>query len=323
MSVNRKRARRRPSTPGAAATPSTTGPAPTQPTLGDQVRELIALWPRLEAGLARDGAGPSAAPSGSGGAGGNGSPAVADLDTVSIIARIERGVRELEGEALALLSLPSPKETAAALAASGERITARRRHHAAMLDGLQSHVRAQRDLVDAGDVAPDDLNDLLDRARPRGQQLLAALAAGDAAIARHSDRTIDINARATVVGTLAQLPVWHELLAAREQPLAQHIADDVHRWRRQARAALGLSTRDVALGYTCPHHRDQPAELILDRDEAHLSDDLLEHGRGALVWRYAQSVHCPHCKKSWTGLADLRALMREIDAAETVHVRYE
>lgn len=126
---------------------------------------------------------------------------------------------------------------------------------------------------------------------------------------------------------LDQMGIWYVQLRNRQQPLADHITADVQRWHRVARKALRLRSAEQPLDWRCPHHRDEPTELIREADEAILSDRLLS-GRGQrlgddgkpieapLTWRRADSVYCPRCKKRWAGMTELRVLMRMIEQAD-------
>lgn len=127
---------------------------------------------------------------------------------------------------------------------------------------------------------------------------------------------------------IAALPDWYVQLRNRNQPLAGHIRSDVKTWLRTARSALRLRTYEAPLGWRCPDHRDRPTELRREADEARLSSTVLAGrkqqidkttGRPlepALTWQHSESVFCPHCKKRWSGLAELRMLMRLIDHAD-------
>lgn len=196
--------------------------------------ELAVLWPRLEAALGRDGAGPSSESERSSGPDPLGSPAVINLDVQQARAEIAVGVAEIEAEVERLLKLD-------------------RRH------------RSTQAIIEA-------------------------------------------------------LPDWYQQLRDRNQPLAKHIADDVIRWSRVARTALRLRTVEYRIGWLCPNHRDRPAELVKDADEATLHPSIIAGreppgGFPPLTWRYAESVHCPRCKERWAGIAQLRTLMRMIEAA--------
>lgn len=131
----------------------------------------------------------------------------------------------------------------------------------------------------------------------------------------------------TVEHMLHALPHWYDNLCRRDQPLASHICEDVGKWLGRARRALGLQTRSERLGRLCPNHRDEPAELVRDADRATLAESILD-GRGQhrgadgrtndapLTWKRGAGVHCPSCRTSWAGDAELRILMAMIDEAD-------
>lgn len=126
--------------------------------------------------------------------------------------------------------------------------------------------------------------------------------------------------RRSTLQVIEAMPDWYAQLRDRTQPLAAHIADDAKVWLRQARSVLRLRTREEPLGWKCPHHRDRPTELRRDADEAQLHAAVLAGrptppGHAPLTWKRAESVYCPRCKERWSGIAELRVLMRMIEQA--------
>jgi hypothetical protein len=69
--------------------------------------QLAVLWPRLEAALARDTAGPSAEHGRSGNGGGEGSAAVLNLDVVQAVVEISTGAQAIAAEVVRILNLDS------------------------------------------------------------------------------------------------------------------------------------------------------------------------------------------------------------------------
>jgi hypothetical protein len=296
MSTHRTRHRQKPAVLPKIPEPDTTEL---------ELRELIALWPRLEAALARDGAGPSAAPSGGGGGGpAAGSPAVIDLDTERVRTLIALGVHEVEAEAIRILNITPPDKVIARLRA--QLVVAQQRRNNARAVLLKLRRLDRRLTVDEHITAVT---------------ASAAVYEARKAIAELTARVARVQYRCSTLGVLEKMPTWYALLRDREQPLAEHIAKDVQRWRRDARSVLRLQTREQSIGWTCPNHRDAPAELVRDRDEATLDPAViagrrLTDGTAPLVWRRAESVHCPTCKTKWVGVEQMRVLMRMIDKAE-------
>lgn len=296
MSTHRTRHRQKPAVLPKIPEPDTTEL---------ELRELIALWPRLEAALARDGAGPSAAPSGGGGGPAAGSPAVIDLDTERVRTLIALGVHEVEAEAIRILNITPPDKVIARLRAQLVVVQQRRADARAVLLKLRR----------------------LDRRLTVDEHITAVTASADVyearqAIAELQARLARVDYRRSTLGVLEKLPLWYAQLRDRDQPLAKNIAKDVQRWRRDARSVLRLQTREQPIGWTCPNHRDAPAELVRDRDEATLDPAVIAgrapaDGAAPLVWRRAESVHCPTCKTKWVGVEQMRVLMRMIDKAET------
>lgn len=290
-------------------------PEPKPDTCELDLRELAVLWPRLEAALARDGAGPSAAPSGSSSVRA-GSPAVIDLDTERVMTLIELGVHELEAEAIRLLNITPAEKVLAAQRAELASLVDQRRAARAELGLVRTMVtRRRREAIAirgrAWPVVATEYEQELAGAA------IAAIAKANVESRRLAVRIARVEYRRSVEGVLEQLPVWYARLRDRKQPLAANIAKDVARWRRDARSVLRLRTREVPLGYACPHHRDEPAQLVRDRDEATLDDAILAgRATGALKWRFAESVHCPHCDTKWVGVEQLRVLMLMIERVE-------
>lgn len=94
--------------------------------------------------------------------------------------------------------------------------------------------------------------------------------------------------------SLRALPRLHERLAALSLPnAAARIEDDVRRWMRMTKLALGLRIPDVPIGYDCPYHRDQPAALILLGAEGFIRDDM------TVYWQYDGRIWCHLCRESW------------------------
>lgn len=154
------------------------------------------------------------------------------------------------------------------------------------------------------------------------QHVQVEIATGVARVEAEAVRILRLAAaRRDTLVVIEAMPGWYVQLKAREQPLARHIADDAQLWLRQARGVLRLRTREQPLGWLCPHHRDRPTELLRDADEATLDPAVLAGrqpppGTPPLTWRRAESVHCPRCKQRWSGIAELRVLMRMIEQAD-------
>jgi hypothetical protein len=296
MSTHRTRHRQKPAVLPKIPEPDTTEL---------ELRELVALWPRLEAALARDGAGPSAAPSGGGGGGpAAGSPAVIDLDTERVRTLIALGVHEVEAEAIRILNITPPDKVIARLRA--QLVVAQQRRNTARAVLLKLRRLDRRLTVDEHITAVTASADVYEARK---------------AIAELTARVARVQYRCSTLGVLEKMPTWYALLRDREQPLAEHIAKDVRRWRRDARSVLRLQTREQSIGWTCPNHRDAPAVLVRDRDEATLDPAViagrrLADGTAPLVWRRAETVHCPTCKTKWVGVEQMRILMRMIDRVE-------
>lgn len=154
------------------------------------------------------------------------------------------------------------------------------------------------------------------------QHAQVEIAGGVARIEAEAQRLLNLTpARRTTLAVIEAMPDWYRQLRDRGQPLANHIRDDVPRWLRHARSVLRLRTREQPLGRMCPHHRDHPAELLREADEAVLSDAVRAGrqpppGTAPLTWRRAESVRCPRCKLRWSGITELRVLMRMIEQAD-------
>lgn len=291
------------------------------PTEAD-LRELAVVFPRLEAALGSDGAGPSDPGAGGGRGGGSKSaPLLIDLDTNQARTLIESGAQQLAAEVRKLLNMQAPTAVLYRLRAQlrAELRQADAEHAGEIRATAVAVVDAARHL-DPADLSPvqrlvieDALATIIAiNARLRPLRELA----GRIALIEPQ-----IEHRASTLGVLEAMPAWYAQLRSRHHPLADRIARQTRSWRHAAREALNLQTREQPLGYQCPHHPDEPTELVRDRDEAVLSPAVLagSHPRWAppLEWRRAQSVHCPHCKTRWNGAAQLRTLMLMIEQART------
>ena len=93
---------------------------------------------------------------------------------------------------------------------------------------------------------------------------------------------------------LRAIPRLHGRLRALSLPgAAARLEDDIRRWTRLTKLALGLRTPDMPIGWDCPYHRDEPAALIAIGSEGFLRDDL------TILWQYAATIWCPLCGASW------------------------
>jgi hypothetical protein len=163
------------------------------------------------------------------------------------------------------------------------------------------------------------------------QQAQVEISVGVQRIAAEVVRLLKLDrdkARSTA-GIIAAMPDWYVQLRNRNQPLAGPIKSDATSWLRTARSALRLRTYEEPIGWRCPdHRRDHPTELRREADEARLSSAVLA-GRvpaldkvsglpiePALSWQHSESVFCPKCGRRWSGVAELRVLMRMIEQVE-------
>lgn len=76
---------------------------------------------------------------------------------------------------------------------------------------------------------------------------------------------------------------------------ATRLEDDVRRWTRMTKLALGLRTADMPIGWDCPLHAEASALVALGA-EGFLRDDM------TVMWQHAATIWCPLCGASW--LAD-------------------
>lgn len=129
---------------------------------------------------------------------------------------------------------------------------------------------------------------------------------------------------------LADAAHWYDALRRHGgDATASWLAGQLDTWVRAARTALRLTTRERPLGRRCPYHRDRPAGLLVEADEARLHDALLAGrtvppGQAPLSWRHADAVRCPDqtCPgQRWQGAAQLRQLSKLLDAADATEQR--
>ena len=293
---------------------------PTQPPpeLDDtelDLRELGVLWSRLEEALQRDGVAPTAGGGGGGGSSGKSAPPPLDLDTQRAMVLIETELRDLEAEAIRILNIRPATAVLAELRRDRTRLLAASADAALNLMAMRGHRRTavslcHRDRPHVHGCRHQEL------ARAEAEALRARNAIRD-----HDARIRRVEHRRTVAGLLELLPAWYVQLRDRKQPLARHLGQSTRRCLGHARDALRLQTREERIGWPCPHHRDEPAELVRDRDEARLSESVLAGraqavGEAPLTWKRAESVHCPKCKERWAGVEQLRVLMRMIEEAD-------
>ena len=116
---------------------------------------------------------------------------------------------------------------------------------------------------------------------------------------------------------------WHRRLTITDNgdATASEICTQVGRWRNLARAALGLSLPGRDTTERCPYHRDTPAVLRIEGDQATLAEPILEGrwpaaGEPRLRWQYGAAVACPQCRRRWNGITALAALRLLLDAAD-------
>lgn len=86
-------------------------------------------------------------------------------------------------------------------------------------------------------------------------------------------------------------------LAARLHDLAQiaaerHIEQDVTRWTRTVKFALGLRKPDMPIPGQCPLH-PEPSPLVAVGAEGFIRDDR------SIYWQHAAVIWCAHCGASW------------------------
>lgn len=269
-----------------------------------ELAELSVLWPRLEEAVARDTAGPSAAPSG-GGSGSRHSRSVIDVDTEDVRVIIATGVRRVEVETVRLLNITPAWRAVAGLRAQIQAHAQRRATAKATAQRIAGRTQGRRATV-------DEHVSVLDA--------VLTVVHADAAIESLLGRVARVQYRNSTAGVVELLPTWYAAMRDRELPYAQKVADEVRRWHRDARRVLGLRTREVSIGWHCPHHRDAPATLVRPADEAVLSPAITagSHPRSdpPLRWRRYEKAFCPGCGQSWSGVEQLRVLMRMIDQVE-------
>lgn len=278
--------------------------------------ELAVLWPRLETALGRDTAGPSAAPSGGSG-GSNGSPAVIDIDTRDVMTLIEVGVHDLESQAIRLLNITPADRVLTLIRAHIAAHEQRRASSRAVLIKLRQAVRYRPELPEG--LGPKH-EPLTDAHRLAARAAIETIIQANEAIETARRRIERVQYRRSTLGVIEALPLWYAQLRDRNQPLAEHITEDARRWRRDARRVLRLRTAETPIGWNCPHHRGEPAELLRDGNEATLSAAVIAgtqpHQAAPLTWRNAESVHCPSCRQKWVGVEQLWALMQMINRVE-------
>ena len=94
--------------------------------------------------------------------------------------------------------------------------------------------------------------------------------------------------------SLRALPRLHDRLAALSlAAAAARLEDDVSRWTRMTKLALGLRRPDMPLGWDCPYHPDEPAGLLAVGAGGFLRADM------TVMWQHAATIWCPHCRTSW------------------------
>jgi hypothetical protein len=86
-------------------------------------------------------------------------------------------------------------------------------------------------------------------------------------------------------------------LASRLHDLAQiaaekRVGQDVERWTRLVKLALGLRTRDLPIGWNCPLH-PEPAPLVSVGAEGFIRPD------GTVHWQHAATIWCHLCGATW------------------------
>jgi hypothetical protein len=86
-------------------------------------------------------------------------------------------------------------------------------------------------------------------------------------------------------------------LASRLHDLAQiaaekRIENDVARWTRTVKFALGLRVRDTPIGWNCPLH-DEPSQLVSVGAEGFIRDD------HTVYWQHAATIWCALCGATW------------------------
>jgi hypothetical protein len=88
-------------------------------------------------------------------------------------------------------------------------------------------------------------------------------------------------------------------LASTNAPdLAERLADEVFRWRRKARLAIGLTRHDRDLEMRCPLHSETGPALRLRGDEGVLR----RVGAGSadpITWLRGDVIFCPDCGAQW------------------------
>lgn len=95
---------------------------------------------------------------------------------------------------------------------------------------------------------------------------------------------------------LRAIPRLHDrFTAVHWKAHAGRLEDDVRRWTRMTKLALGLRTPDMPIGWDCPLH-DEPSPLTALGSEGFLRDDM------TVMWQHAATIWCPLCGASW--LAD-------------------
>jgi hypothetical protein len=73
---------------------------------------------------------------------------------------------------------------------------------------------------------------------------------------------------------------------------AARLEDDVRRWTRMTKLALGLRTPDMPIGWDCPLH-PEPSPLLALGAEGFLRDDM------TILWQHAATIWCAYCGASW------------------------
>ncbi|MGX7679090.1 hypothetical protein ACSMXN_09330 [Jatrophihabitans sp. DSM 45814] len=136
--------------------------------------------------------------------------------------------------------------------------------------------------------------------------------------------------RRTPSQIITSIPRWHRELAHRGQPLARYLAKDLAAWLRMAQSAIGIQSHDTRSDLTCPHHPDALTGLLEVGPQARLNPTLLAGppgrdwimrggewawssttGQPAFVWQASGAIRCPRCKRTWTTVAERRALAKE------------
>ena len=81
---------------------------------------------------------------------------------------------------------------------------------------------------------------------------------------------------------------------------AEALDNDVRRWTRMTKLALGLRTADMPIGWDCPLH-DEPSPLTALGAEGFVRDDK------TVMWQHSATIWCALCGASW--LSDRWALL--------------